>query len=1023
MQPGSENAMVTGQGLIRAFRGPKLLSTLAGSRIFFNTDQSFAGLGTAAVPGAIVSSELNDGGNSYAAGDTGTIDTGDGIAAYEVLTVDGSGAVVTYSLSSPGSGYEVREHVTTTADGAQPGVGLGFSINILSVSGSGRGSVFKVQDLLVYIGQGQVAFEGAYLAGIFASATLSLLKKSGGVYAAGALTGPFQAGHAQPPAPTIFQKSPPSAGKVSMSAAIAVVIWRISSITGQVSLMSEPSNVLTLVNGSAIVPMPALDANGQDMWGVGVPKIGFADLGWFYELPTSLQGEIREVDLTTIDGHARSVEIAWTNGHLLGQDTAPDKAFPPVEGDFAGSMNDVAWLDADGIIYVSEPGFIGSFPPSNALFASEAAVAYLKINDGLTARFGKTSIGTLYYVGGSPALEYQVIIENQGIEFAQNAAIGFNGRLLAWMGKPTVVDNDAQIDFEYSRDVTPDFEGWESQTAAAPIVVGYDGLGKYECWFWQLKCMAKFAPGDAWCAPIDLTDKVIGDVIAAVTFKQKLYLCCSDGFELAIYQFDAGTGSVMKVQTSDFSRMGFFSNVSLVMVEGRADNIDNRVTVEIVKNYDDANPIPDPLSDHVATPTGVGTQSFCPRQPNVLDVNQHGVKVTIVSQGGDAGVNLIRTMGSNFDLLNHQCLAGTSGQTISFEPIEDKFVDAADFLIAATASSGLTVHFEVPEEFADFCSVTDNDDGTATVHLTGLLGSCGVKAFQNGNAVFDPAPDVTQEFSTLLHDQAITFPLIPSKVTGSGDFDVEATASSGLPCSYTVESGPITLIDNGDGTATVSLSGPLGTAQIRASQAGNGVFNAAADVIQSFDVVATPDLDLESLVWTKVCGANDFLIGSFVDGEMLIEANPVASESQGAWSTNFMTTDGLVEFRFPSNAADGMVRLVYEPANDCALLPDSAIQFGWEIIVFSSGVVRFVAKEHAGIAPVDQQLYTEVFDSSTVYRIAIEGLTPRFYANGVLKATGPDVADGTDITMFVRVSSSSFVDVGRVALRRYRNTL
>jgi len=206
------------------------------------------------------------------------------------------------------------------------------------------------------------------------------------------------------------------------------------------------------------------------------------------------------------------------------------------------------------------------------------------------------------------------------------------------------------------------------------------------------------------------------------------------------------------------------------------------------------------------------------------------------------------------------------------------------------------------------------------------------------------------------------------------------------------------------------------------SQEGDDTYNAAPDVTNSFDVVSTPDLDLESLVWTKVCGANDFILGDFVDGEMLIEANPVASESQGAWSTHFITTDGLVEFRFPTNAADGMVRLVYEPANDCALLPDSAIQFGWEIVVFSSGVVSFRAKENAGVTPVAAQVYSEPFNPATIYRIALEGLTPKFYANGVLKATGPNVADGTDITMFVRVSSSSFVNVGRVALRRYRNT-
>src|SRR5947209_7904027 len=52
MSRGSENAHVTGTGLTRASRGPLLVAGKVGSRIFFNTDQSYAGLGTGAISGS-----------------------------------------------------------------------------------------------------------------------------------------------------------------------------------------------------------------------------------------------------------------------------------------------------------------------------------------------------------------------------------------------------------------------------------------------------------------------------------------------------------------------------------------------------------------------------------------------------------------------------------------------------------------------------------------------------------------------------------------------------------------------------------------------------------------------------------------------------------------------------------------------------------------------------------------------------------------------------------------------------------
>jgi hypothetical protein len=83
--------------------------------------------------GPIMSATLGAGGLGYAANDTGTITTGSGDATYQVLTVGAGGAVLTFSITAPGTAYTTGNGQATATGGAQPGVGLGFTVNITAV--------------------------------------------------------------------------------------------------------------------------------------------------------------------------------------------------------------------------------------------------------------------------------------------------------------------------------------------------------------------------------------------------------------------------------------------------------------------------------------------------------------------------------------------------------------------------------------------------------------------------------------------------------------------------------------------------------------------------------------------------------------------------------------------------------------------------------------------------------------------------------------------------------------------------
>jgi hypothetical protein len=94
---------------------------------------------------------------------------------------------------------------------------------------------------------------------------------------------------------------------------------------------------------------------------------------------------------------------------------------------------------------------------------------------------------------------------------------------------------------------------------------------------------------------------------------------------------------------------------------------------------------------------------------------------------------------------------------------------------------------------------------------------------QAGNGTYNAATPVSQSFTVFStrQNQTITFPAIANKTYSNPPFDISATASSGLPVSFRVVSGPATVSGS-----TVTITG-AGTVTIEAMQAGSTLYNAA----------------------------------------------------------------------------------------------------------------------------------------------------------------------------------------------------
>jgi hypothetical protein len=125
-----------------------------------------------------------------------------------------------------------------------------------------------------------------------------------------------------------------------------------------------------------------------------------------------------------------------------------------------------------------------------------------------------------------------------------------------------------------------------------------------------------------------------------------------------------------------------------------------------------------------------------------------------------------------------------------------------------------------------------NASGQASFTTTSLsVGSHSITASYPGdnNSLASTSTVVTQVVNKA--DQFITFTALSDKTYGDAPFNLSATASSGLPVSFQILSGPATV----SGT-TVTITG-AGSGAVRASQAGDGNYNAAPDFDESFTVL------------------------------------------------------------------------------------------------------------------------------------------------------------------------------------------
>lgn len=206
---------------------------------------------------------------------------------------------------------------------------------------------------------------------------------------------------------------------------------------------------------------------------------------------------------------------------------------------------------------------------------------------------------------------------------------------------------------------------------------------------------------------------------------------------------------------------------------------------------------------------------------NQLSVAGAGTCVITASQAGD---------NNYFAAADVQqiLVIGKASQTIMLDTIADHWVTDPPFLLQANGgASGNPVTFSSSNP-----SVASVNGNTVTVNAYGTVQ---ITASQNGNANFFPAVNVSRSLTVRRLPQTITFTPLAPRVAGNPAFTLTATGgASGNPITYSSSNPSVATV-----AGNVVTINAAGNTLITASQAGNSIYNAAADVTQSLIVSAS----------------------------------------------------------------------------------------------------------------------------------------------------------------------------------------
>lgn len=337
----------------------------------------------------------------------------------------------------------------------------------------------------------------------------------------------------------------------------------------------------------------------------------------------------------------------------------------------------------------------------------------------------------------------------------------------------------------------------------------------------------------------DIAATVIGDVVYGQTFT--LSATASSGLPVSFTI--TGPGSIDGTQLI----LTGIGNVSVTASQEGSDTYSPAPpvthSVSVVKStlFIDAHDTTITYGDPIPTSYGFTYRGFV-LDDTASDLTQEPIMEATASASSNAGNYSIRPVvfgqdeHYHFQYVNGSLTIDKAQQSISFAAIPDAdLAMTTSVTLNATASSGLPVMYLVTSGNASLTGNTLNLEGSGLVT---------VQARQEGNVNYLGAGAETQTFTVLDSrklSQTISFPAIADATYGDTPITLGATASSGLPISYSIMSGNAGTLTNNILTITGA-----GTLVIEAQQNGNEAYDAAHALTRSVlispaSITITPD--------------------------------------------------------------------------------------------------------------------------------------------------------------------------------------
>ncbi len=217
----------------------------------------------------------------------------------------------------------------------------------------------------------------------------------------------------------------------------------------------------------------------------------------------------------------------------------------------------------------------------------------------------------------------------------------------------------------------------------------------------------------------------------------------------------------------------------------------------------------------------------------IIDINGDG---SSFDSNGYHIYDPFKTIGSaGFDLdaigVMNEPFDDRISQTIEFPSIPNQSLDFKQVELSAAASSGLPVDYVV------------TGPATLSGHILTFTGPgiVEVSASQLGDLVYAPASVVLRSFHVAEAIQHIFIEPIPNQQAANTTIQVHAYASSGLPVSLEIYSGPDGVVVDST-NHVVTLTNEVDQVTLRASQEGDSTTASAEDVYVSFQLTTNPPI-------------------------------------------------------------------------------------------------------------------------------------------------------------------------------------